>query len=93
MKTQYTLRFTSDPGHGWLHVKRALAREIMGSDFVRLTQFSYQRGGTLYLEEDQDAFLFMNCARAKGITIIPLIRHCERTPIRSYQPLCHYALP
>ena len=61
------LRFTADPGHGWLHVKRATALQIMGPDFVRLTRFSYQRGGTLYLEEDCDAPLFMECARAQGV--------------------------
>lgn len=84
------LRFTADPGHGWLHVKRATALRVMGPDFVRLSRFSYQRGGTLYLEEDCDAPLFMECARQQGVEVTVQFRHVARTPIRSYESLVHY---
>jgi hypothetical protein len=85
------LRFTADPGHGWLHVKRALALDVMGPDFVRLSRFSYQRGGTLYLEEDCDAPLFMECARARGLELTLQYTHTNRSsPIRNYAPLTHY---
>lgn len=85
------LRFTADPGHGWLHVKRTLAMDVMGPDFVRLSPFSYQRGGTLYLEEDCDAPLFMACARARGLELTLQIHHTNRSsPIRSYASLVHY---
>jgi hypothetical protein len=85
------LHFTADPGHGWLHVKRAVALDVMGIDFVRLSSCSYQRGKTLYLEEDCDALLFMNCARARGLEIDVVYNHTDRSaPIRSYESLTHY---
>lgn len=79
------LQYTSDPGHGWLHVKRTLAKRILGEDFSRISPFSYQRGQTLYLEEDQDAYLFIRAAERQGFCIDMNMKHVERTPIRSYQ--------
>lgn len=82
------LQFTSDPGHGWLHVKRAVAKQIMGKKFNQLTFFSYQRGQTIYLEEDQDANLFLECAKEKNIDIEISPKYTERySQIRSYEPL------
>jgi hypothetical protein len=83
--TALKLIYTCDPAHGWLHVKRSLAHLIMGEAFDRITSFSYQRGGTIYLEEDQDAHLFLECAKTAGIKVDPDIRHIDRySPIRSY---------
>lgn len=85
MTKPVTLRFTADPGHGWLHVKRDTARMILGEDFAKITSFSYQRGATIYLEEDQDAYLFMQALGEQGVPYTVNIVHTNKlSPIRSY---------
>lgn len=51
-----TFKFYSDPGHGWLAVKRAHLVSLGIID--QITGFSYQRGKTVYLEEDCDVGTF-----------------------------------
>lgn len=80
------LKFYADPGHGWLAVKRDMLTELGIND--KITPYSYQRGRTVYLEEDCDASTFLAAARAKGIDIQFEDRHTDRrSPIRSYD---HY---
>lgn len=80
-----------DPGHGWVKVRRNTAQRLMGSDFVRLSPFSYQRGDWLYLEEDCDAALFVSCLRAQNISPIWREHHGNRpSRIRNYASLVHY---
>jgi hypothetical protein len=56
-KRKSTYKFYSDGGHGWLSVGR--------SELVRLgidggiSDFSYQKGDTIYLEEDSDLNKFL----------------------------------
>ena len=60
----------------------------MGKKFNQLTFFSYQRGQTIYLEEDQDANLFLECAKEKDIDIEINPKYTERySQIRSYESL------
>lgn len=54
----------TDPGHGWLRVPRALLRELGILD--RITPFSYQRGGDVFLEEDCDLFTFVQAMARVG---------------------------
>lgn len=80
------LRYIQDPGHGWVQVPRRLARTILGADFAKITPYSYQRGDNLYLEEDQDAGLFLLAARNSGHTINLLDEHLnDEAAIRSYR--------
>jgi len=59
-----TYIFHSDPSHGWMAVKRAeLVR--LGID-GQISSCSYQNGGTVYLEEDCDAALFLAAKKTKG---------------------------
>jgi hypothetical protein len=81
-----TLRFTSDPSHGWLHVNRDVAKMIMGDDYSRISQCSYQRGATIYLEEDSDAKLFKKACEARGVDLDIKVTYYERTA-----PICSYA--
>ena len=74
--------FTSDPGHGWLHVKRA-ELERLGIAY-RITSCSYQRGGTVYLEEDCDLSTFCEAKQALGEPVEWTTLNCEYTPIRGY---------
>lgn len=85
MKTRYTLKlkYFNDPGHGWIGVKRKLLEEL--GVLKQITHYSYQRGATVYLEEDCDAQVFLTAAKAAGYTLKIDYRHTDRSsPIRSY---------
>jgi hypothetical protein len=78
-----TIKFYSDDGHGWAAVKRKMLDELGIMD--KITPYSYQKGATVYLEEDCDFSSFMDAIRATGITVnIKEIIHDGRRPIRSY---------
>ena len=78
------LNFYSDSGHGWLAVKRGL---ISGLGIAhKISTYSYQRGDTVYLEEDCDLSEFMSAARQLGMSIEFNDKHTNgRSPIRSYE--------
>jgi hypothetical protein len=75
--------FHTDPGHGWLAVKRKEAERLGIID--KISQYSYQRGGTIYLEEDCDASLFINAKKEAGEEFECRESHQEYTPIRCYE--------
>ena len=74
----------SDAGHGWLAVKLADLKMLgIESD---ISDFSYVKGKTAYLEEDKDATTYINAMKAKGINVV--VRHGpprDRSPIRSFK--------
>ena len=75
--------FYQDPGHGWLAVKREWLQALGLED--RITPYSYQRGQTVYLEEDCDMPHFLEYARAALWEVNYLPKHTNgRSPIRSY---------
>jgi hypothetical protein len=78
-------KFYSDPGHGWLAVKRKLLKDLGILD--KVTWHSYERGKTVYLEEDVDVGLFFKAWEAKYGTL-PKNREQRyyeySAPIRSY---------
>ena len=77
------LKFYADPGHGWLAVKRNLLHKYGVAD--KVSAFSYQRGATVYLEEDCDAGLILNALKAAGVEVSFIEKHTDkRSPIRSY---------
>ena len=68
-----------DPGHGWLAVKR---RYCSG---IPISPCSYQRGQTVYLEEDSDAPEWIRAMEQLGYRVFIDHRHTNRnSPIRSY---------
>lgn len=75
--------FHCDGGHGWLAVKRSELATLGIAD--KVSSYSYQKGDTVYLEEDCDLTLFMD---AKGIKnyrdlgIKESYRHAS--PVRNY---------
>lgn len=76
-----TYNFFADAGHGWLAVKR---KELIELGIInQISAYSYQKGNTVYLEEDCDMSLFH---QAKGFTDCSQYVHkyAERSPIRSY---------
>ena len=72
----------TDPGHGWVSVSRKLIDKLgIAAD---ITPYSYQKGGTVYLEEDNDASTFYDAAVAAGMTVEFVTTYTDRTPIRGY---------
>lgn len=80
MKKEYY--FHSDPGHAWLAVKR---KELVRLKILnQISGFSYQKGDTVYLEEDCDAGVFMNAKRDAKEEVTFKETYQENTPIRNY---------
>lgn len=64
MVKQSVYKTYSDPGHGWIVVKRA---EVIRLGLLeKLTPYSYQRGDSVYIEEDGDAAAFCDAKKAHG---------------------------
>jgi len=82
MTKQYT--FFADVGHGWLSVKR---KELVELDIInKISSYSYQRGDSVYLEEDCDASVFFAAKGWDNYGNAPIKEsYSERSPIRSYQ--------
>ena len=66
MKTQ-KLTFHCDPSHGWLEVSMS-DLETLGIAGL-ISAYSYAKGDRAYLEEDCDANLYIEGAKAAGWTI------------------------
>ena len=79
-KTKYY--FHSDPGHAWLAVKRGELKKLNILD--KISGFSYQKGKTVYLEEDCDASIFIRAKELKGEHVVFNEKYQETTPIRNY---------
>lgn len=75
-------RFISDPGHGWLEAPISLV-ETLGLT-TKVSSYSYRKGAMAYLEEDCDAYLFMDACKRNGITVELDEIHQDPTPIRGY---------
>lgn len=79
--------FHQDAGHGWLCVKRAELERLGIAN--QISRCSYERGASVYLEEDDDAEKFQKAKRAIGEPVECLFTPGwqERSPVRSY---AHY---
>jgi hypothetical protein len=79
-----TFKFYSDAGHGWLAVKREFLVNLGVQD--KISSYSYQRGKTVYLEEDCDCSVLISALRQSGVEFsIKEGKFAERSPIRSYE--------
>lgn len=81
MKTQ-TLVFHTDPGHGWLEVTRAQL-DALGIT-AQITPYSYQHRDRVYLEEDIDAGLYLQAAKAAGYRLTIRDKYADPSPIRNF---------
>ena len=75
--------FHSDSGHGWLAVK--LNELKMLGIQADISNYSFVKGKTAYLEEDCDATKFINAAKAKGITV-----ELKESPPRDNSPIRYF---
>lgn len=77
------IKFYADPGHGWGAVKRQVLFQHQVADKISI--YSYQKGNTVYLEEDNDLPTLVTALALKGITVEWQEKHTDRrSPIRSY---------
>ena len=78
-----TLRFISDPGHGWLEVP--IAEVVALGIHNDISPYSYHHDGMAYLEEDLDAGVYIKALAAAGREG-PRFEEVyqESTPIRDY---------
>lgn len=77
-------KFHADAGHGWLAVKvEELCR--LGIEYD-ISQFSYIKGKTAYLEEDCDLARFMIAKESVGepVYFADSVNRSNYSPIRSY---------
>lgn len=84
MKNEFKVH--SDSGHSWLAVKRKALESLGVLD--KISRFSYQKGATVYLEEDMDAGTFIEAYKAKyGRDIVQVFpkNQLARSPVRSYE--------
>ena len=79
------VKFYSDPGHSWGAIKRKTLVDL-GIDHM-ITPYSYQKGQTVYLEEDCDLPVLVSALALKGIKIEYQNKHTNnRSPVRTYEP-------
>ena len=84
MSKEFKVKFYSDPGHGWGAVKRKVLFDLGIAD--KISHFSYQKGDTVYLEEDCDLSTLVTTLANKGTVIKYVEKHTDnRSPIRSYE--------
>ena len=78
-----TFTFYSDPSHGWMKVPRKLPVELEVQS--KISSCSYQRGDFVYLEEDRDAGIVLDCLKEKGVTPVVKEKNSNKSSrIRSY---------
>lgn len=83
-KETFKVKVYSDSGHSWAAVKRSVLIDLGIQN--RISEYSYQRGQTVYLEEDCDFPLFITEMSKHGYWIEHVHRdHGTRSVIRSYE--------
>jgi len=77
-----TLTFHEDPGHGWLEVPfiELVYLGVAG----KISTCSYMHHGKAYLEEDNDAGIYLDALNALNIEYEFNTIHKDNTPIRNY---------
>jgi len=82
-----TLNYYTDSGHGWLAVNRADLDALGIAD--KISHYSYQRAGRVYLEEDLDMTTYMAAADRAGWKVTIREHFADRSAIRSYDSYRH----
>jgi hypothetical protein len=73
----------SDDGHGWLRVPKYIVLDLLGLD--KISNYSYENNGWLYLEEDVDCTIFLNkLNELKHVYTIKHSRKKGQSHIRNY---------
>ena len=84
MSKNIVIKLYTDPGHGWASVKLSIAKELGFLD--KISNYSYTKGKSVYLEEDCDLSLYCNAIKANGDSYTVISIHTDKQhPIRSYK--------
>lgn len=67
IQATYVAKFISTPSHGYLVVEKAMLRQLGIAD--QISNCSFQRLGSVYLEEDCDAPLFFSAMEKAGFQV------------------------
>lgn len=79
--TKRTITYIQDPGHGWLSVSH---KDIVALGIAdKITSYSYMNATRAFLEEDCDASMFLDAAKAAGWTVTIKKSYVDKTAIRS----------
>lgn len=77
------IKFYSDPSHGWAAVERDTLIKL--NILHRVSGYSYQKGHTVYLEEDCDLATLAQVLAQQNDTLELERHHTDyRSPIRNY---------
>ncbi len=89
MQIKRTLKHLSDAGHGWLSVSHDDIRTLGISGLI--TSYSYINGTRVFLEEDQDAAVFLEAAEKAGWDVTHTTQTCkaDHSRIRNLPQYCH----
>ena len=80
----FVIKFYADPGHGWGAVKRKVLDQLGIAD--KITSYSYQKGQTVYLEEDCDLSTLVTALALQGEVVQYKEKHTNKySPIRNYE--------
>jgi hypothetical protein len=83
-----TFKFYSDSSHGWLAVKLQLLEDLGLVNSI--SEFSYIKGKSVYLEEDGDLLVFKNAYEERfGTFNMKAIDHGDRSWVRNMTPFVH----
>lgn len=84
-----TFTIHADPGHAWVAVPKSTLKEL-GIE-SEISHYSYQDGGTAFLEEDCDMQVFVQAySNLRGCRPEFHEVHTNReSPIRHYAPYTH----
>ena len=78
------IKVYSDPGHAWGAVKRKVIDELGIAD--KITSYSYQKGGTVYLEEDLDLATLVDALKRRAV----FYKFEEKNSAHRYSPIRNY---
>ena len=72
-----------DSAHGWIEVPMHVLRDLGIAEHI--SAWSYRDGDLAYLEEDDDASLFRETMRARGIAVRLIVQHHTYSPVSNFR--------
>ena len=83
MTNLISIKYHTDPGHGWLQVDKALLNDLNIAH--KISDYSYQcNNNYAYLEEDCDAGILLDALKARNIEFEIIRTYSTLSPIRSF---------
>jgi hypothetical protein len=84
MTTLLSLKYHTDPGHGWIQVDKHLLIHLGIAN--KISNYSYEcMNDYAYLEEDCDAGILLDALKASNIEFEIIRTYSNLSPIRSFK--------